>query len=964
MAVPRTRLRVGIVALLVIGLVAGWVTTRIAAHAAVPSPAGWNLVFSDDFTGPAGSPVNAANWQYTTGTAYPGGPPNFGTNEVETMTASTANVALDGAGDLRITPLRDGAGNWTSGRIETKRTDFQPPAGGKLKVEARIQMPDVTGAGAAGYWPAFWMLGAPFRGNYWNWPGIGELDIMENVNGINNDWATMHCGSAPGGPCNEFTGLGGQRACAGTPCQAGFHTYGLEWDRGVTPEVIRFYLDGVQFHQVSAANMDPAAWASATNHGFFIILNLAMGGAFPAAFGGGPTAATVPGHPMVVDYVAAWQAGGTGGGGGGGGGTPPPSGDYTQSVTAVSDTQAKFSFKPTTPASLVDVHYLINGANQQNFRMANNGGTWEQTAGNLTNGTVLTYWFTYEKNGPLLDTPHFTYTHGGAGTGTVATPVLSPPGGTYTGAQSVTISTSTAGATIRYTQDGSTPTANSPVYTGPISVTSSRTVKAIASASGMTTSAIGTATYTVNPGNGTVATPTFNPPGGTYTGTQSVFLNSATVGAAIHYTTDGSTPTANSPQYAGPIPVAANATLKAIATMPGLANSAVATAAYTIVAGCGGNCGGPGTFPITFQNNTRGTWSNSQIYVTMLYLDGAGQWNYLRPDGTGAHIDHTMATAPGHLTKNGVNYPNMAFTVAQAGTVSSPASVRGGRVYLSVGSPIYIPVSPDNQGWGGPDLNNVNDPNRDVYYDWYEYTYIAGQVAFGGNTTAVDQFGFPMTSHLVQASSGYDRTLGITQTRDQVLAGYQAFVGPAFKGLANQYRIVAPRSSSDFKPGGAQASFFQGYIDQVWNFYTTNQWTENDHGVMYSGRVSGGVLSGTRTNDGAPFSIRKPTTTEVVECSGALALPNNEGGTDLIRSVGRDFCAAFHRGVALNSAAWFDATKYYQTSPRDDYAAYFHTVGIDHRSYAFAYDDVNDQSSVQILSQSTPPTSLTLGIGW
>jgi hypothetical protein len=69
--------------------------------------------------------------------------------------------------------------------------------------------------------------------------------------------------------------------------------------------------------------------------------------------------------------------------------------------------------------------------------------------------------------------------------------------------------------------------------------------------------------------------------------------------------------------------------------------------------------------------------------------------------------------------------------------------------------------------------------------------------------------------------------------------------------------------------------------------------------------------------------------------------------------------------VALNTASWFDATKYYQTSPRDDYAAYFHTVGLDHRSYAFAYDDVNDQSSVQILSdKNTPPTSLTIGIGW
>ena len=97
------------------------------------------------------------------------------------MTNSRSNSALDGNGNLRITPRRDGSGNWTSARLETGRSDFQPPPGGKLRVEARIQMPNVTGAGAAGYWPAFWMLGAPFRGNYWNWPGVGELDMHRDV---------------------------------------------------------------------------------------------------------------------------------------------------------------------------------------------------------------------------------------------------------------------------------------------------------------------------------------------------------------------------------------------------------------------------------------------------------------------------------------------------------------------------------------------------------------------------------------------------------------------------------------------------------------------------------------------------------------------------------------------------------------------------------------------------------------
>src|SRR3954447_8167958 len=119
----------------------GWVAVTENAQAAVPAPSGWTKVFADDFNGPANSRVGG-DWRYDVGTGYPGGPQNgFGTSEVETMTDSTANVAQDGAGNLKITALRGGPTGWTSGRIETNRTDFQPPAGGKLRVEARLKLP-------------------------------------------------------------------------------------------------------------------------------------------------------------------------------------------------------------------------------------------------------------------------------------------------------------------------------------------------------------------------------------------------------------------------------------------------------------------------------------------------------------------------------------------------------------------------------------------------------------------------------------------------------------------------------------------------------------------------------------------------------------------------------------------------------------------------------------------------------
>jgi len=315
LTVPRRRRPVAVVLATLTAAVTLSAAVVLNAEAAVPpTPTGWSLVWADDFNGGAGSLPSSANWQIDLGHSYPGGPGNWGTGEIQNYTASTSNLSLDGAGNLRIIPLRDGAGNWTSARIETQRADFKAPAGGVLRIEGRIQMPNVTGSAALGYWPAFWALGSPYRGNYWNWPSIGEFDIMENVNGINAVWGVLHCGVNPGGPCNETTGLGASRACPGSSCQSAFHTYRFEWDRSISPNQLRWYVDGQQFHSVSQSQMDATSWNNMTAHaGYFILLNVAMGGAFPNALAGfgTPTGATVPGRPMVVDYVAVWSRSGT-----------------------------------------------------------------------------------------------------------------------------------------------------------------------------------------------------------------------------------------------------------------------------------------------------------------------------------------------------------------------------------------------------------------------------------------------------------------------------------------------------------------------------------------------------------------------------------------------------------------------------------------------------------------------------
>ncbi|AVZ75378.1 1,3-beta-glucanase [Streptomyces lunaelactis] len=287
------------------------VTGAGSARGDVPPTPGWSLQWSDDFNGANRTLPSSADWQIDLGHAYPGGPGNWGTGEIQNFTNNPDNLSHDGNGNLRITPLRDGAGNWTSGRIETQRANFKAPAGGTLRIEGRIQMPNVTGQAALGYWPAFWALGAPYRGNFWNWPSIGEFDIMENVNGINSVWGVLHCGVNPGGPCNETSGIANNRACPGASCQSAFHTYRFEWDRSTSPNELRWYVDGQLFHSVAENRMDAGTWANMTNHaGYFILLNVAIGGAFPDALAGKtPTPATVPGRPMLVDYVAVWTKG-------------------------------------------------------------------------------------------------------------------------------------------------------------------------------------------------------------------------------------------------------------------------------------------------------------------------------------------------------------------------------------------------------------------------------------------------------------------------------------------------------------------------------------------------------------------------------------------------------------------------------------------------------------------------------
>jgi 6-phosphogluconolactonase (cycloisomerase 2 family) len=161
----------------------------------------------------------------------------------------------------------------------------------------------------------------------------------------------------------------------------------------------------------------------------------------------------------------------------------------------------------------------------------------------------------------------------------VSTPQLSVSSGSYSGNKTLGITCpSPAGASIRYTTDGSTPTETTGTpYSAPITVSSTEKVTAIAYKSGFTDSTLAIATYTLPD-----STPAFSPVGGTYASAQSVTLSTTMPGATIYYTTNGSTPTSSSTPYTSPIPVTTSQILKAVAGESGWTNSPVGTASYAI----------------------------------------------------------------------------------------------------------------------------------------------------------------------------------------------------------------------------------------------------------------------------------------------------------------------------------------------------------------------------------------------
>jgi len=266
-------------------LLAGF--SAISAHPSdqsAPQRQRWTLVWSDEFNGGRGSAPDHSKWVLETGGN------GWGNNELEYYTNRVENVQVTD-GHLVITARREGYSDsqgvfrgYTSARITTAGK-FSRRYG---RFEARIKLPE-----GQGIWPAFWMLGDDIAKV--NWPGCGEIDIMEN---IGKEPGMVH-GTIHGPGYAGDKGIGSPFSLPeGKKFADDFHIFAVEWE----PQAIRFYVDDQLYATRTPADL-PAGANWVYDHPFFIILNVAVGGKWP----GDPDVQTKFPQTMLVDYVRVYQ---------------------------------------------------------------------------------------------------------------------------------------------------------------------------------------------------------------------------------------------------------------------------------------------------------------------------------------------------------------------------------------------------------------------------------------------------------------------------------------------------------------------------------------------------------------------------------------------------------------------------------------------------------------------------------
>ena len=371
------------------------------------------------------------------------------------------------------------------------------------------------------------------------------------------------------------------------------------------------------------------------------------------------------------------------------------------------------------------------------------------------------------------------------------------------------------------------------------------------------------------------------------------------------------------------------------------------------------------TLPYQITNNS--DYSDDQIYVAIVGITGGHVW----VDPTNGQV-HQMSqsdnTVQGPVIggnqgpgTNGL-YANCFRKLSDipGNTVNIP-QISGCRIFFAFESQLYLyffGYSGAPSGYSAPNLENPTDPNQGIKFEIAELTY--NNLGLWINTTRVDSYQYPMGIEVW--GNGFFKKVGELKTHQQILSEWQNTAPSEFQGLLDQNTttIHFPTKSSTFPQ-----SLIQGYIDQIWSKYSSQQLVFNSGDAgEWRGSVSGNNFVFTRDGDGQVATIPgKPTTEMAMEASGVMA----QGAQwDLV--VQAQIAAAINRhAIDLNVGSgvlqdFSIASNYYQTWPYNWYAKFWHRSDISNESqtYAFSFDDVFNQSAT---IHTPSPTNINITIG-
>jgi hypothetical protein len=347
----------------------------------------------------------------------------------------------------------------------------------------------------------------------------------------------------------------------------------------------------------------------------------------------------------------------------------------------------------------------------------------------------------------------------------------------------------------------------------------------------------------------------------------------------------------------------------------------------------------PATIPLKLTNNSG---RSDAVYVYNLGTNLAtGQQGWADANGT-FHAWPAGGNPPTPAPDASIPGP----AAGQSKTIRMPKF--SGRVYFSYGQKLDFRLT--TGGLVQPAVQNPSDPNRNILFNWSEYTL--NDSGLWLNSTQVDMFSAPYavgvqrsdgttinTGHL--KSGGYNAVFsrlraqsggwaGLIQTRPD---------GTVLRALSPAYGL---------ETGALPASVLDDYINRVWQKYATTTLTvtpfTDQPNTKYFGRVSGGVMNFTNSAGTTVTSFQKPDASSVFGCHKLLDAPN-----DQVRGpISRTLCAGFNRSTLLTNPNQPDTSSaaFYQDAVTNHYARVIHDRMADGKAYAFAFDDVGNHESL------------------